>query len=63
MSNCYIPGDIIKAKFISFGDGKKIYISTIGEEFGVLYAKSSHSGKLMLPYSWTEMICLKTGIK
>jgi exosome complex component CSL4 len=54
---------VIRAKFVSFGDGKRIYLSTAGEELGVLYAKSELSGKLMLPYSWTEMICLKTGVK
>lgn len=60
---CYLPGDIVRAKFLSFGDGRRVYLSTAGEDLGVMYAKSATSGKLMLPYSWSEMICLKSGVK
>ena len=63
VDECYLPGDVIRAKFVSFGDGRRIYLSTAGEELGVLYARNEISGKLMLPYSWTEMICLKSGLK
>lgn len=58
-----MPGDIVKTKFTSFGDGRRIYLSTAAEDLGVIYAKSSTSGKLMLPFSWTEMVCLQTGLK
>lgn len=40
VNECYIPGDIVRAKFVSFGDGKRIYLSTAAEDLGVLYAKS-----------------------
>ncbi|KRX07757.1 Nucleic acid-binding, OB-fold [Pseudocohnilembus persalinus] len=63
MQNCFIPGDIVKAKIISLGDSTKVFLSTVGDDLGVLFAKDQEMGQLMLPYSWNQMISLQTGLK
>ena len=40
MEECFLPGDIVKAKILSYGDSKKIYLTTAENELGVMYAKS-----------------------
>lgn len=47
-------GDIIRATVISLGDEKSYYISTGGNENGVVVA-ISEDGNAMLPASWREM--------
>lgn len=40
MNKCYLPGDIIRAKLISYGDSLKLYLSTAEDDLGVLFAKN-----------------------
>lgn len=40
MNKCYLPGDIIRAKLISYGDSLKLYISTAEDDLGVIFAKN-----------------------
>lgn len=54
--NCFRPGDIVRARVISLGDGNAYSLSTAENELGVLYA-SSEGGHPMLPASWCEMQC------
>ncbi|KAL4470173.1 hypothetical protein ABPG72_009098 [Tetrahymena utriculariae] len=63
MEEQFIPGDIIKARFISYGDSQKLYLSVTEDELGVVFAKHTESKQLMIPYSWEEMICIQTGQK
>ena len=54
MNECYRVGDIVRATVISLGDEKNYYISTGGNEFGVVLARSEE-GNAMVPASWKEM--------
>ena len=54
--NCFRPGDIIRARVISLGDGNAYSLTTAENELGVLYALSE-GGHPMLPASWCEMQC------
>jgi exosome complex component CSL4 len=54
MNESFRVGDIIRATVISLGDEKNYYISTGGNEFGVVIAKSDE-GSAMVPASWKEM--------
>ncbi|EAR90152.2 exosome complex component CSL4 (macronuclear) [Tetrahymena thermophila SB210] len=63
MEEQFIPGDIIKARFISYGDSQKLYLSVTEDELGVVFAKHTESKQLMIPFSWEEMICVQTGQK
>ncbi|CAD8140128.1 unnamed protein product [Paramecium pentaurelia] len=63
MNKCYLPGDIIKARMISYGDSLKLYLSTAEDELGVLFAKHQETQKLMIPLSWDEMLCVESGLK
>lgn len=54
INDMYRVGDIIRATVISLGDEKNYYISTAGNEFGVVVA-TSESGNAMVPSSWKEM--------
>ena len=56
MHNCFLPGDIIKAKILSMGDSRKIYLTTAENDLGVVFERSSSTKNLMMPLSWTEMI-------
>ena len=65
IQHSYRPGDIISGKIIGIGDPSAGFLLSTGlsAEHGVLYAKSTAAGVPLLPYSWNEMICSKTGIK
>lgn len=60
MNEMYRVGDIIRASVISLGDERSYYISTAGNEFGVVVAKSE-AGNAMTPASWKEMRDIVTG--
>lgn len=60
MNEMFRVGDIIKAVVISLGDERSYYVSTAGNEFGVVIARSE-SGNVMVPASWKEMRDVVTG--
>jgi exosome complex component CSL4 len=64
MVDSFRPNDIIKAKVISLGDSSRnLYLTTAAEDLGVLLAKNERSGQLMLPFDWTSMIDVKSGLQ
>jgi exosome complex component CSL4 len=61
-------GDVVRAAVISLGDQRDYYLSTAGNEYGVLLAWSANEsgapgGELMEPISWQEMRDPVTGRK
>ena len=38
MEECFLPNDLVIAKVLSYGDSKKIYLQTMENELGVLFA-------------------------
>ncbi|KAJ9644946.1 exosome 3'-_5 exonuclease subunit ski4 (Csl4) [Knufia peltigerae] len=60
MNEMYRVGDIIRAAVISLGDERNYYVSTAGNDFGVVVATSS-AGNAMVPASWKEMKDAVTG--
>ena len=60
INEMYRVGDIIRAVVVSLGDERSYYISTAGNEFGVVVARSE-SGNAMAPSSWREMRDVVTG--
>lgn len=63
MDECVRPGDLVSALVASMGDSRSLFLSTIDERLGVIYAKSEHTKQIMKPYSWEEMIDPSTGIR
>jgi exosome complex component CSL4 len=61
MGESFRPGDIVRARVISLGDSR-YFLSTAQSDLGVRWAKSE-SGAIMVPISWTEMQCPKSGAK
>lgn len=55
ISECFQPGDIVKALVISLGDGTNYYLSTARNDLGVILAKARGSGKRMVPVDWQYM--------
>lgn len=55
-SECFRPGDIVRAKVLSLGDARQYYLSTAASEFGVLWALHGETGGIMTPLNWKEMI-------
>ena len=55
MSDCFRPGDIIRAMVLSLGDSRSYYLTTAKNELGVVYAKAAASGLPLVPISWEEM--------
>ena len=43
LADCFRPGDIVRATVISLGDARSYYLSTAGNELGVIYALSATS--------------------
>ncbi len=60
MNESFRVGDIVRATVISLGDEKNYYISTGGNEFGVVISRSEE-GNAMVPASWKEMKDAVTG--
>lgn len=54
MNDMFRVGDIIRASIISLGDERSYYISTAGNEYGVVVAHSD-AGNPMVPASWKDM--------
>jgi len=54
INDMYRVGDIIRATVISLGDERNYYVSTAGNDFGVVVA-TSENGNAMVPASWKEM--------
>eukprot|EP00331_Platyophrya_macrostoma_P022424 CAMPEP_0176453450 /NCGR_PEP_ID=MMETSP0127-20121128/29239_1 /TAXON_ID=938130 /ORGANISM="Platyophrya macrostoma, Strain WH" /LENGTH=120 /DNA_ID=CAMNT_0017842299 /DNA_START=183 /DNA_END=541 /DNA_ORIENTATION=- len=63
LEDCILPGDIVKAKVLSIGDTRKVFLTTEEDELGVVFARSEETRALMIPYDWKEMICPYSGIK
>ncbi|KAJ9613544.1 exosome 3'-_5 exonuclease subunit ski4 (Csl4) [Cladophialophora chaetospira] len=61
ITQSYRVGDIVLAQVISLGDERNYYVSTAGNEFGVVVA-TSEAGNAMVPVSWREMRDVVTGI-
>ncbi|RMZ76892.1 hypothetical protein DV738_g4742, partial [Chaetothyriales sp. CBS 135597] len=60
MNDMFRTADIIRAVVISLGDERSYYISTIGNENGVLIARSE-AGNPMVPATWNSMLDAVTG--
>ncbi|KAK9315395.1 hypothetical protein V1522DRAFT_401925 [Lipomyces starkeyi] len=61
MQDCFKPGDIVRARVISLGDGTNYYLSTAANDFGVVFAISEASGAPMYPVDWKSMRCPVSG--
>ncbi|KAK6361632.1 exosome 3'-_5 exonuclease subunit ski4 (Csl4) [Orbilia blumenaviensis] len=59
--NSFRPGDIVRARVISLGDQSNYYLSTAGNELGVIMA-DSEMGDQMYPINWREMKSTRTGV-
>ena len=60
IAESFRPGDVVRAVVISLGDQSNYYLSTAGNELGVVMARSNE-GNEMVPASWREMRDLVTG--
>ena len=64
MHKCFRPGDIVKARVnVGVGSGgtsrdSSVLLSTAEDNLGVVFARSQHTGALMVPRSWTEFECV-----
>jgi exosome complex component CSL4 len=63
MQHSYRPGDIVRARVISLGDSRSYYLSSASNDLGVIYATSAVGNAPMIPVSWNEMQCSKTGLR
>lgn len=63
IATSFRPGDIVKARVISLGDARSYYLSTASNELGVIYATSTVGKAPMIPVSWNEMQCSRTGLR
>jgi exosome complex component CSL4 len=63
LGECFRVGDIVRAVVISLGDQGGYYLSTAGNEYGVVMAWSKGVGNLCVPVSWCEVVDSVTGAK
>lgn len=59
------PGDLVRAKIIGIGDASAGFLLSIAEDpsLGVVFAKCAATGEPLVPISWKEMMCSKSGLK
>ena len=63
------PGDVIRARVsqgVESGGTSRdasVLLSTAEEELGVIFARSQHTGALMVPRSYAEFECVQTKTK
>ncbi|KAF8584475.1 hypothetical protein K439DRAFT_1411030 [Ramaria rubella] len=60
IGDCFRGGDVVRGLVISLGDARSYYITTAQNDLGVIFAESE-AGATMMPISWQEMRCPKTG--
>ena len=69
MHLAFRPGDIIRARVaqgVASGGTSKdssVALTTAEEALGVVFARSEHTGALMVPRSWGHFECVQTGTK
>ena len=63
VAESFMVGDVVRAEVISIGDERNYYLSTARNELGVIMAKSSETGGIMVPVSWKEVVDVKTGAR
>ena len=61
--NSFRPGDMVRARVISLGEGPSYVLSTAGNELGVILARCDECGDMMSPVSWCEVQCNKSGMR
>ena len=61
--NSFRPGDMVRARVISLGEGPSYVLSTAGNELGVILARCDECGEMMSPVSWCEVQCNKSGVR
>jgi exosome complex component CSL4 len=62
LADCFVVGDIIRAVIVGLGDQTGYYLSTAGNDFGVVMAWSE-KGNVCVPISWMEVRDQVTGEK
>ena len=62
LSECFRVGDVVRAAVVSLGDQGGYFLSTAGNEFGVVMAWSD-AGNGCAPVSWNEVRDEVTGAK
>lgn len=61
--NSFRPGDMVRARVISLGEGPSYILSTASNELGVVLARCHECGEMMSPTSWCDMQCNKTSVR
>ena len=61
LADCFRPGDLVACRVISMGDARRYFLSTAETELGVV--RAVRHGIPMIPISWKEMECPKTGVR
>uniref|UniRef100_A0A7S2GDT7 S1 motif domain-containing protein n=1 Tax=Octactis speculum TaxID=3111310 RepID=A0A7S2GDT7_9STRA len=63
MSQCFRPGDVVRAQIMSLGDLRHYYLSTAQLKLGVCWAPSpSDAQTIMIPISWNQLRCPVSGV-
>ncbi len=59
------PGDLIRARIIGLGDASAGFLlsTALDERLGVIFAHCLGSGEALVPISWNQMVCPRTGIR
>ncbi len=49
MTNCFRPGDVVKARIMSLGDARQYFLSTAAPELGVVWTRSA-AGEVLVSF-------------
>ena len=62
MFHSFRPRDLLRARVVAYGEGQAYILSTAENELGVVAAVCTCGcGEIMVPVSWCEMQCRKSG--
>ena len=53
---CFAVGDVVRALVVSIGDQGGYYLSTAGNELGVVLAWHGQTGNLCVPIAWDTVL-------
>ena len=56
----FVPGDVVRCKVLSMGDGRSLVLATNENTLGVVRAKCKRCKATMVAMNWQEMMCPKT---
>jgi len=54
MTNCFRPGDVVRARIMAMGDTRQYYLTAAAADLGVAWTRDP-AGEILLPVAWDQV--------